>query len=193
MPSGPKRTLPRMTVDEFIAAAPDALPGERYELVGGLLVAKTREPVAHGRVKVEVRLALGRAIKAAGLRGEMIPGGMAVVVDAETACVPDALVRCGDPLPDNADRVPDPTVVVEVVSPISGGRDRAAKLENYFRIPTVHHYLIVNTRSRRVVHHRRENDAGDDPQIATRILAPGAALDLTPPGLRVEVASLFPA
>ena len=44
---------------------------------------------------------------------------------------------------------------------------------------------------RKVVHHRREDREGD--LLTTRILGVGAALDLTSPGLSVEVASLFPA
>ena len=82
----------------------------------------------------------------------------------------------------------DPIVVVEVVSPSSGGVDTGAKLAGYFRLPSLRHYLIVNIAARAVTHHRRDEDG----MIATRILREGR-LQLDPPGLDVEVKSLFAA
>jgi Uma2 family endonuclease len=187
----PKPRLPRMTADEFLAWAVQQPDDERYELVDGEVVAMAPERTVHVRVESAVWLALRDAIKAAGLGCEALADGMTVRVDADLVYGPDALVRCGEALDDDATETSDPIIVVEVVSPSSGGRDRGAKLEGYFRLPTVRHYLIVNTKSRKVVHHRREDGDGD--LIATRILAVGATLDLTPPGLTVEVASLFPA
>lgn len=184
----PRPRLPRMTADEFmvwVEAQPD---GERYELVAGEIVGMTNERMAHARVKLLVVNALSAAIRGADLRCEAIPDGMTVRIDPEVVYGPDALVRCGKPLPDDTVEIVDPVIVVEVVSPSSGGRDRGAKLEGYFRIPTLRHYLIVDTKTRKVIHHRRDDDGGP---IATSIVAAGA-LDLTPPGLSVTVASLFP-
>ena len=82
--------------------------------------------------------------------------------------------------------ISDPVVVVEVVSPSSRAIDSGAKLTDYFRLPSVRHYLVVNIDARAVTHHRR-GEAGD---IATRILRDGT-LALDPPGLTVEVAAHF--
>ena len=51
--------------------------------------------------------------------------------------------------------------VVEVVSPSSRARDVGAKLEECFRLPSVRHYLIDKTDSRNVIHHYREDTAGE--------------------------------
>lgn len=187
----PKPKLPRMTADEFIAWAMERPEGERYELVHGEVVAMSPERSVHNIAKYEIAKALEAAINAVGLGCWMHIDGMAVRVDAKTVYEPDALVRCGERLDDDAVEVLDPVIVVEVVSPSSGGRDHGVKFEDYFRIPTVRHYLIVNTTSRRAVHHRR--DDADPGLISSRILAAGETLDLTPPGLRVAVSSLFPA
>ncbi len=112
---------------------------------------------------------------------------MAVRVDDATVYEPDALVRCGEPLPDDAVQIVDPMIVVEVLSPSTRARDAAAKLEEYFRMPSIRHYLIVKTENRSVIHHRLDNDRS----IATRILR-GGELELALPGLRVTVASFFP-
>lgn len=111
---------------------------------------------------------------------------MAVEVDGHRIYEPDALVRCGDRLPDDAVKILDPVIVVEVVSPSSGGRDSGAKLDDYFRIPSVRHYLIVKIDNRSVIHHRL--DEGE--RIQTRI-ARGGSLSLDPPGITVEVERFF--
>ena len=101
---------------------------------------------------------------------------MSVRVDADTLYEPDAMVRCGPPIDDNATEVADPVILVEVVSPSSRKRDSGSKLEDYFRIPSVRHYLIVKTENQAIIHHRRD-EAGT---ITTHIVRDGA-IQLDPP------------
>ena len=68
--------------------------------------------------------------------------------------------------------------MVEVLSPSSLARDSGAKLEDYFRLPSVRHYLIVKTENRTIIHHAR----GADGIILTRIVHEGPLL-LDPPGI----------
>jgi Uma2 family endonuclease len=105
---------------------------------------------------------------------------MTVRVDADTVYEPDALVRCGPPIDDNATEIPDPIVVVEVVSPSSRKRDSGTKLEDYFRIPSVRHYLIVKSENKAIFHHQRA-EAGT---ITTHIIRDGV-IQLDPPGVTV--------
>jgi Uma2 family endonuclease len=174
-------TLPkRMTADEFLVWAMEQPEGERFELVAGEVVAMAPERVAHGRMKGRVFTRLGDAIGAAGLHCEAFPDGMTVRVDANTIYEPDVLVRCGPPIDDNAIEITDPIIVVEVVSPSSCKRDTGGKLEDYFRIPSVRHYLIVKTENQAIIHHHRD-DAGT---ITTHIIRDGT-IRLDPPGLLV--------
>ena len=113
----------RMTADEFIAWAMQQPEGQRYELVAGEVVGMAPERAAHARLKGRVYEALVRAIRALDAPCEAFPDGMTVRVDTDTVYEPDALIRCGSPLDDNAVEVPDPLVVVEVVSPSSAKRD----------------------------------------------------------------------
>ena len=53
---------------------------------------------------------------------------MAVEIDEHTIYEPDALVRCGTPLPPDAIKLNDPVIVVEVLSPSTSARDPGAKL-----------------------------------------------------------------
>ncbi|MFW5835179.1 MAG: Uma2 family endonuclease [Pseudomonadota bacterium] len=175
----------RMTVDEFLTWAMTQ-PG-RYELVDGEVVAISPERVGHGVVKAAVWLALKRGIEAAGLTCEALPDGMTVRIDERTTYEPDALVRCGKPLDRAAVEIPDPLVIVEVLSPSTQAVDLGGKLEGYFRVASVRHYLIVKLATRSVIHFRR----ADDGTLRTSILAETAALTLDPPGLEVPVASFF--
>jgi Uma2 family endonuclease len=181
------KPLPRMTADEFIEWAMDLPDGERYELVGGELVAMSPERAVHTRTKHRATVALESAVRHAGLPCEVFADGMSVQVDADTVYEPDALVRCGDPVHDDTVRISDPIIIVEVISPSSRGYDTGAKLEDYFRLLSVRHYLVVNARKRTIVHHCRA-DAG---QIQTRIVRAGT-LALEPPGITLALDDLFP-
>jgi Uma2 family endonuclease len=174
----------RMTVDEYLVWA-EGRAG-RYELYNGVVYAMAPERAAHAETKHAVANALSAAIAKAKLDCWMLPDGMTVRVDSNTAHEPDALVYCGAKLPSNAIEVPDPIIVVEVLSPSTRHIDASAKLAGYFTLPSVHHYLIIDAEKRVVIHHARA-DAG---LISTRLVHKGT-LALHPPGLRVAVARLF--
>lgn len=173
-----------MTSDEFIAWAMTRPEGERYELVAGEVVAMAPETAAHARVKFRVARLLAEAIEAARLPCEVFTDGMAVRIDGDVVYEPDALVRCGTPVPDKAVQIGDPLIVVEVLSPSTRARDAGAKLDDYFRLSSTRHYLIVKTESRSVIHHARDG-AG---RIETRIIEDGPVL-LDPPG--IELIGIF--
>ncbi len=170
-----------MTADEFIAWAMERPHGERYELAGGEIVGMAPERAAHARVKLLIARRLADAVEAAGLPCEVYTDGMAVAVDADTVYEPDAMLRCGARLPDDAIKATDPMLVVEVLSPSTRARDAGAKLEDYFRLPSVEHYLIVKTENRTVIHHRRELSGA----IATTIIRDGP-VQLDPPGIALH-------
>jgi Uma2 family endonuclease len=81
--------------------------------------------------------------------------------------------------------VPAPIIVVEVLSPTPRARDAGAKLADYFRLPSVRHYVLVQTERRTVIHRR-----GDGDDIRTRIVTAGI-LELDPPGLTLELARIY--
>ena len=62
---------------------------------------------------------------------------------------PDVLVARRPLAPDD-DRLPDPTVVVEVLSPASETFDRIYKWREYQRIASLRHYVLIEQKERRV-------------------------------------------
>lgn len=170
-----------MTAGEFIDWAIAQPEGQRYELAAGEVVAMAPERSAHALTKLAVAMGLVQAVKAAKLPCTVYPDGMAVQVDENTVYEPDALVRCGPSLPRDAIKVTDPLIVVEVLSPSTRARDAGAKLEDYFRLPSVRHYLVLKTENRTVIHHERDQAGA----IATRIIRDGVIV-LDPPGIEVR-------
>jgi Uma2 family endonuclease len=183
---GTMTALPKhkMNVDEYLAWA-QGRPG-RFELFAGTVYAMTPERAGHAQVKYAVQTALLSAIRRAGVACHMLPDGMTVRIDDDTAHEPDALVYCGQQLPAFAVEVSNPMIVVEVLSPSTRSIDASAKLAGYFRVAAVQHYLIVDPDKRLAVHHAR----GDADVIATRIVRAGR-LRLEPPGIELGVDELF--
>lgn len=175
-----------MTVDEFVDWAMARSEG-RYELVGGEVVAMAPERVAHARLKAEIWRALQDAIAAKKLACEALIDGAGVRIDDTTLYIPDALVYCGERLPGDQLLVAAPVIVVEILSPSTNDVDTGGKLEGYFRVASVRHYLIMKSDRRAIIHHRR----GIDDTVTTRIITEGA-IELDPPELGLKLDRLYP-
>ncbi len=130
-----------------------------HELIDGVIVAMSNPTKAHGRL---VRR-LNRVIDAAvGDACDVYLGDMTVSIAGDVrdnAPRPDIAVTC-----DERDRQPYdasdltirwPKLIVEVLSPRTAAQDQGAKLRNYFTIASMEEYLIVDSRSRGVILHRR--------------------------------------
>jgi Uma2 family endonuclease len=174
----------RMTVDEYLAWAVGQ-PG-RYELLDGNVFAMSPESAGHAEKKAAVHAALLADIRVRGLPCHALPDGMTVRVDDATAYEPDAVVYCGDKLPSSAVEVPHPVIVVEVLSPSTRHIDLAAKLADYFRLPSVAHYLIVDPDKPRIVHHARSANE----TILTRIVT-SDSIRLDPPGIELALDAVY--
>lgn len=174
-----------MTVDEFLPWA-EAQGQGRYELHDGQVVKVAPERAGHWKAKLNAVIALRQAIASADLPCHAVPDGATVRISARTAFEPDALVYCGEEVPDNSLEVPNPVIVVEVLSPGTQMADMRDKLRGYFTVPSIHHYLIIDPEKQIVIYHAR----GHGEALQTRLLAEGD-LPLDPPGLSLSVASLF--
>jgi Uma2 family endonuclease len=176
----------RMTVQEFLVWAA-AQPRGRYELVRGEIVAMAPERARHNLVKAAVFRSLSDAVARADLPCTVFTDGMTVVIDNEHSREPDAAVQCSVAVDLDSMILEAPLIVVEVTSPSSERDDTGDKLVEYFSVPSIRHYLIVNPTKQVVVQHTRD-DAG---AISTRIMSNGQ-LDLSPPGMTVPVHELLP-
>ena len=175
-----------LTVDDYLAWAAAQPEAPRTELINGQIVFMSPEQLQHTRLKASVYLALHRAIADAGIEAEAFTDGVTIPIDPHTAYEPDASVRLGPPLPGCDMKVPDPVIVVEVISPSSAHSDTSAKLIGYFKLTSVQHYLVIDPEARTVTHHWR----GADEEVASATRASGA-LQLDPPGLTLALTDVF--
>jgi len=173
----------RLTREEFRHWS-ETQPG-RHERLAGEPVAMAPERIQHVRVKARVWAALDRAIAATGMDCEALSDGVTIEVDDDTDYEPDAVVNCGPPASPDALAAAHPVIVVEVLSPSTQSIDTSDKLADYFRVQSIQHYLIVSTRRREVIHHRRTGDS-----IASRIVHIGPIV-LDPPGITVDLADFY--
>jgi Uma2 family endonuclease len=162
-----------------------AQPKGRFERVQGEVVAMAPERWVHARLKARIWRALDRELITAGLPCQAAPDGMTVEVDDSTDYEPDALVNCGPPIPDDATAAPNPVVIVEVLSPGTASLDAGGKLADYFRLPSVQHYLLVRPGRPEVIHHRRIGT-----RIETLIVNQGNVM-LDPPGIALSIAEIY--
>jgi Uma2 family endonuclease len=173
-----------MDVDGFLVWA-DGRQG-RWELRDGRPVMMAPERAAHALIKLAAQIALRDGIRRAGLPCRVFPDGMTVRIAARTAFEPDALVVCPPPADLNTMEIPNPVIVVEVLSPSTAADDDGVKLDGYFSLPSVAHYLILDADRRVMIHHRRAHaDA-----IETRVLREGKVI-LDPPGFEAEISPFF--
>lgn len=175
---------PPMTVEQFLEWAQDQ-PG-RYELAHGEVVAMAPERNRHAALKSEVLVGLRDALAAANLPCRAWPDGVSVRIDDHTVYELDAAVTCGQEVDLDAVLLPNPVIVVEVLSASTAARDMGAKLVDYFQLPGVRHYMIFRTEQLSVIHHRRRTDG----ELATRLIA-GGRIDLSPPGIELDVEVIY--
>jgi Uma2 family endonuclease len=158
---------------------------ERYERISGEPVAMSPERAQHVRVKNRMWAALDRAIREEGLDCEALGDGITIEVDAETDYEPDAVVNCGPRLGPDEVAVTNPVVVVEVLSPSTQSIDSSDKLADYFRVPSIQHYLIVRARRPEIIHHWRSGT-----EIVSRIVNVGT-IRLDPPGISIAINDVY--
>jgi Uma2 family endonuclease len=125
----------------------------RYELVGGQPVAIAPATEAHGTGVINLGRQLGNLLKSpcrvVGEAGILLPNREDTYYQADLA------VTCAPPLR-GAQHVPDPVLVVEVLSPSTAQHDRGTKLFDYREIGSVQEIVLVASETRRVELWRRE-------------------------------------
>jgi Uma2 family endonuclease len=181
------RSIGKMTRAEYRRWIEEQPERPRYELVAGEPVAMAPERVGHALLKTEIWAALKAEIRAKGLPCKALPDGITVEIGEDTDYEPDVVVNCGERLPIDAVAAPLPIIIVEVLSRSTGGRDKGAKLDDYFRLPSLRHYLLVKVERPSVIHHRR---ATPDGPIETTVSSSGSLI-LDPPGITIDIDAIY--
>ncbi len=177
MPSAAQKL---MTIDEFLAWERDQ--PERYEFAHGVVTMMTGGSAAHVMIAMNLALALRTALRGTGCRP--FTSDMKVIANG-TVRYPDVSVICR-PIDDTENRVTEPVVVIEVLSPSTEHVDRGRKKFDYFATPSVRQYAIVEQDERRVDLYSR-TEAGWINEVVTG----DAALNLSSIGVELSLATIY--
>lgn len=174
----------RMTVEEFLRweDGTDA----RYELVDGFVVAMAPPARAHGLLSVR----LGGAIETA-LRGRrpctaQNEAGVVRPDRSDLCFIADIAVSC-DPLQRDDRLIPNPILIVEILSPSTNASDRNVKVPEYRQIPSVQEILLIDSESAFAEILRRDGDRW----ITEIVQGTGATLSLVSVPLTVAMSELY--
>ena len=127
----------------------------RYEFDGIRPVAMTGGTIAHSVIATNLVRALEDRLRGKPCRA--FRGDLKILV-AGRVRYPDAMVTCS-PVANDADIVPEPVVVFEVISASTASIDRIAKNEEYRQTPSIQHYVMLEQLSQAATVFSR---AGDD-------------------------------
>jgi Uma2 family endonuclease len=112
-----------MSVSEFLAWERDQ--PERYEFSGGVVTRMTGASLAHVTITMNIAFTLRQSLRGSGYRPFT---NDAKVLAGNAVRHPDITVTCS-PVAGKDDIVPDPVVVIEIVSPSNGaGGSRPQKV-----------------------------------------------------------------
>jgi Uma2 family endonuclease len=158
-------TTTRITPEQFFAWISGQ--EERYELVDGEVVMTAGAGRRPDRIVVNLTTAIHSQIR--GGACQTFTGDTYVATNVSTRRMPDLGVDCGKPDDDflTADKR---SLVVEVLSPTTGGFDVTVKLAEYQSLPSLNYILFVDTDSPNVHLYWRDDD--------------GLWKDVVPKGLR---------
>jgi Uma2 family endonuclease len=138
------RLVPELDAEEFLHW--ENRQNERFELQHGFIVAFAGGTFDHSTIALNIHVAL-RSVFVSPCR--VFNSDVKVRVSSTTVYYPDASVTCADNRGDETVLL-EPLVVCEVLSESSRAYDLIDKRAAYRGIPSLHAYLIVDTRSRRV-------------------------------------------
>lgn len=169
-----------MSLDEFLAWEHDQ--PERDEYAGGIVTMMTGGSAAHVTIAMNLAFTLRQALRGTNCR----PFGSDLKVIANhTVRYPDISVTCR-PVDDKDDRISEPILVIEVISPSTEREDRGRKKFDCFATPSIRQYAIVEQDTRRVDLYTRAGEVWTD-----EVVEGDAVLNLSSIGVEVSLDVIY--
>ncbi len=177
MPSAAEKL---MSLDEFLAWEREQ--PERHEYDGMVITMMTGGSLDHSTIASNLRTALSDKLRGTGC---MAFRGDAKVIANGAVRYPDLSVTCS-PVMGRDDIVPDPVLIIEVVSASTERIDRGRKKFDYFATPSIRQYAIVEQDERRVDLYTRA-ETGWTNEVVTG----GAVLNLSSIGVVLSLDTVY--
>jgi Uma2 family endonuclease len=131
-----------MTIEEYFAW--ELQQELRYEYVNGEVFAMTGSTIPHNDLALNFYTALRPHVRARGCRVNV--SDVKVQVSPQSPYYyPDVIVSCHAQDLNARKFIQNPTLIVEVLSPSTSGKDRGEKFTNYQKIPSLQEYLLIDS------------------------------------------------
>ena len=151
----PAPALKPLLIEEFLDW--DSGDERRYELVDGVPVAMSAPSGAHQIIAVNFGRRLAEALDERPPCSARAETPIAVVDRDDVCHVADLAITCHAHEPGQR-LLPDPLVVIEILSPSTENKDRKVKLPDYRAIPSVREIVLIDQQQLYCEVHRRQDD-----------------------------------
>lgn len=169
-----------MSLDEFLTWEREQ--SDRHEYANGVITMMTGASLRHATITMNLAFALRQVLRGTGCRPF---ANDAKVIAGVSVRYPDVVVTC-QPVIGSDDIVPEPILVVEVISPSTEREDRGRKKFDYFATPSIQQYAIVEQDERLVDLYTRAGTGWTN-----EIVEGHAILRLTSIGVEVSLDAIY--
>lgn len=169
-----------MTLDEFLAWEREQ--PERHEFADGVIKMMAGGSLDHSTIASNLRTVLREKLRGTGclpFRGD------AKVLANGAVRYPDLAVTCS-PVNGRGDIVPEPILVIEILSPSTERSDRGRKKFDYFATPSIRQYAIVEQDERRIDLYTRT-----EPGWINEIISGDMPLKLSAIGVEIGLDTIY--
>ena len=132
---------------------------DKNEFQWGQIYAMAGTSTDHNRIAVDVTVSLANQLRDKPC--EVFVGDQRLEVEATTLqTYPDVFVACPPFSYDAGDKhtMTDCVVIIEVLSPSTANYDRNEKFDNYKKLKSLRHYLLIEQKQVKVTHHFKDEN-----------------------------------
>jgi len=178
-----------MDLDDFEELLADKPRDEKWELIGGRVVKMmVGARWEHNFIVTNLASGLQSRLRSAGSSCRTLTESFRLKEQAiRSSLLPDVIVHCG-PLPPGASSLNAPTVLVEVLSNGSVGRDRVEKWRVYQKLASLQHYVLIERDKAVIEVFDRAGEAWFKERMIEGL---DAVLDLSAIGVTIPVAEIY--
>ncbi len=131
--------------------------GQRYEYWDGELLAMAGSSINHSKINVNLIIAIDPHVRTKGC-GVFGTDTMLKMLQSEKYFLPDIMVSCQNDDPGATQYLHNPSIILEVLSKSTELYDRAQKWDQYKKIKSLRHYLLVSQYEYKVEMFSRANE-----------------------------------
>lgn len=174
--------IPRVSEEDYLKGEETA--EFKSEYVDGVVYAMSGGTLPHSLLAASFLELYGSTLRQKGCRAQT-SDAMVKAASGRAYFHPDVSVFCGKP--ENLRYVTNPMLIVEVLSPSTASYDLGRKFALYQTIPSLRHYLLLDSERIEAEYRLRHDDAW----ILTYASGPEGRIEIAELGLTVELGPLY--